>query len=314
MANAGLCFRRRTDDIISCYRENKGLLIVYGAGEWGGVFAKQCSLKIDYFCDRKADEIKSLGGISVIDSKQLEALVAQSGKRATIIICVGLKKNLVSSIYNDLIRLKIDADVFDYFENVNIFHVKSFVFEEQEYPLYENSYNCGYTDSRMTERSVEIVLAQEFLKRCTHEVTEVGAVTPYYFYNDKIADIIDPTDLHQRVNVKKSLFDCNLKGKDVLSISTVEHIGTHDYGMTEKKNAIDAINKIVYESEACLITAPIGYNQLLDAWIQDNRNNPMLKVLKRGMTNDWKEVSVCDVDGVTYGSLWANGLAVIRKL
>ncbi len=40
MANAGLCFRRRTDDIISCYRENKGLLIVYGAGEGGGGICK----------------------------------------------------------------------------------------------------------------------------------------------------------------------------------------------------------------------------------------------------------------------------------
>lgn len=59
----------------------------------------------------------------------------------------------------------------------------------------------------MTERSVELALAKEYIDTCEGNIVEIGAVTPYYFYSNKISNIIDPTDNHKRV-LKKSLFDC----------------------------------------------------------------------------------------------------------
>lgn len=307
-----LQFRKRHEDILECYRQNNGLFIVYGVTVWGEML-QGTDIKIDYFCDRQADKILNLNNTPVVDAKQLEDLVRKDGRRATIVICVGLNKGTVTSIYKDLSYLNINADVFDYFENEHVFKDKSFVFEGKRYPLFEHSFNCGYSETRMTERSVEIALGTAYLEAVQGDVVEVGAVTPYYFTENKIVEIIDPTDQHDRVNTRKSLFECDLRGKNVLSISTVEHIGTHDYGMSEAKNVIDAIEKITYEADSCFITAPLGYNKVLDDWIRSHQDNSMVRILKRGINNNWIEMDLHDYRDVAYTSLWANGLVIIKK-
>lgn len=304
----GICFRKRDEDIFECHRKNGGMLVVYGATYWAKALNEK--IKIDYFCDRKAEEIRSINNIPVINSRQLEKVINESGKRATIIICVGLTEPAAISIYKDLVKLSIEADVFNYFENAVIFQENSFVFNQKEYFLFEHSFNCGYHETRMTERSVELSIAREYLKSCQGNVVEIGAVTPYYFCDSKITDIIDPTDLHNRVNLKTSMFNCDLQGKDVLSISTVEHVGTHGYGMNEKETALDAIEKIRSEARHYLITAPLGYNKLLDEWVKKNIMNPEIRLMKRGINNHWTEIENC-FEEIEYTPLWANGLAII---
>lgn len=313
----GLCFRRRDEDIFEYYEKNGGILAVYGAAFWGNMLAEEKNIKIDYFCDRRANEISNMGNIPVVDSIQLEKLVKESGKRATIIICVGLNKYSVVSIYSDLTKLSIEADVFNYFDNINIFKERNFTFNKKNYSLYEHYFNCGYAETRMTERSVEIALAIEYLKTCQNNVVEIGAVTPYYFYDSKITDIVDPADPHNRVNINASMFDCDLRDRDVLSISTVEHIGTQDFGMNEEKTVVDAIEKIIKEARQYLITAPIGYNKLFDDWVKNNRNSSAIRILKRGINNYWIEVNPSNFEewsGVKYTPLWANGLVIIERL
>lgn len=313
-----IVFKKKDENIFECYRNNNGLLVVYGAAFWGIMLAEEEQIQIDYFCDRRADDIKYIGNIPVVNGIQLERLVRKSGKRATIIICVGLNKSLVVSVYKDLVKLPIDADVFNYFDNLNVFNENNFIFNKKEYLLYEHFFNCGYAETRMTERSVEIALAVEYLKTCQDNVVEIGAVTPYYFHDDKIIDIVDPTDEHNRVNMKASMFDYDLRQRDVLSISTVEHIGTQDYGMNEEKTVVDAIEKIINEARQYLITAPLGYNKLLDDWVKNNKGNSAVRILKRGIRNNWMEVppqyfEEC-VGGIKYTPLWANGLVIIERL
>ena len=313
----GLYLGTRKENIYEYMERNKGLCIVYGATVWSELIL--CDLggeiKIDYFCDKQAEMIHSLSikNIPVINCNQLKDLINESGKRATIIICVGTKKATVNSIYRDLIKLNIEADVFDYFENLYIFSDHTFEYRGQNILLYEHPYNCGYFDGRMTERSVELALAKEWLENCNGNVAEVGAVTPYYFYSDKISDVIDPTDQHIRVNCKNSIFDVSLRGKNVLSISTVEHIGLNEYGLTENMNVIDAIEKILNEAESYLITAPLGYNHVLDNWVRDNRDNPIIRIMKRGINNHWIEISTYDFEEINYGPMWAYGLLIIEK-
>lgn len=292
-----------------------GVRIVYGATVWGEVLLCEGRIRVDYFCDKKAETIHNLkiNNVPVINSNQLKDIIKESGKRAAIIICVGSNKATVNSIYRDLVKLDIDADVFDYFENSHVFSDIAFEYSGQNILLYEHPYNCGYTDGRMTERSVELALAKKWLDNCNGNVVEVGAVTPYYFYCDKISDVIDPADQHSRVNYRNSMFDVNLKGKNVLSISTVEHIGLHEYGLTEDMNVIDAIEKILKEAESCLITAPLGYNRTLDNWVRINRDNPIIKIMRRGINNHWVEISTYDFEEIKYGPMWAFGLLVIEK-
>ena len=311
----GVYFCSRKENIYEYLDKNNGLCIVYGATTWGELLLCDGEIKIDYFCDKRAEMIHSLSikNVPVINAHQLEDLIKKSGKRATIIICVGTNEGVVKSIRYDLTRLDIEADVFDYFENLHIFSDTAFEYNGKNILLYEHAHNCGYIDGRMTERSVEVALAKEWLKNCKGNVAEVGAVTPYYFYSDKISDIIDPTDKHIRVNCKASIFDVSLKGKNVLSISTVEHIGRNEYGLIENMNAIDAIEKILHEAESCLITAPLGYNELLDNWVRSNRDNSIIRIMKRGINNHWTEISTYDFEEINYGPLWAFGLLIIEK-
>lgn len=308
--NAHCIYRTQNDDIKAYIEKNKGLVVIYGAALWGTMLAQNNDFKVDCFCDRRASELHSINGIPVVDTSGLEKRIYESGKRATIILCVETR-GTATSIYKDLMQIDLNADVFDYFENRLVFSDFEFSLCGKKYQLFEHSYNCGYTCARMTERAVELALAKEYVNSCSAEIVEIGAVTPYYFYDEKISTIIDPTDIHRRVT-KKSLFDCDLRNKNVLSISTVEHIGTSDYEMHEERNAVEAIQKILEESASCLITAPLGYNKLLDEWVKENQSNSMIKLLQRKLNNYWREITEYD-STIEYTRLWANGLVIIEK-
>lgn len=303
-------YQTKKEDIKAYIEKNKGLVVVYGAAFWGISLVENCDFKVDYFCDQRASWMHFLNGIPVIDINGLRDKIKEGGKRATIIICVETW-GTVLSIYKDLMRADLNADVFNYFENEIVFSDSTFSLNGKSYPLFEHQYNCGYINERMTERSVELSLAKEYINNCNGQIIEIGAVTPYYLYDDKVSVIIDPTDKHGRVT-KKSLFDCDLNGKNVLSISTVEHIGTSDYGMHETENVIDAIEKIIGEADSCLITAPLGYNKLLDEWVKENQENSMVKLMRRNINNHWVEITG-HYTAIEYTKLWANGLVIIEK-
>lgn len=308
--NSHCIFQTKKESMKAFIEKNKGITVIYGAAFWGGLLAENSDFKIDYFCDKRASVPYVLHGIPVVNIKELENIINKSKKRATIIICVE-NKGTVLSIYNDLVQLDLNADVFDYFENEIVFSDSEFILNGKRYALFEHPYNCGYKHARMTERSVELSLAREYIDSCNGTIVEIGAVTPYYFFNNKIAEIIDPTDIHKRVT-RKSIFDCDLNGKNVLSISTVEHIGTSDYGMHETENTVDAIEKILREADTCLITAPSGYNKLLDEWVKENQKSEIVKLMQRSMNNHWEEVTDSYV-AIEYTHLWANGLVVIKQ-
>ena len=310
MINIHCVWRTKKEDIKSYIDKNNGLVVVYGAAFWGTLLVKNADFKVDYFCDKRASWMHSINGVPVVDTDGLRDKINESGRRATIIICVE-RKGTVASINNDLMRADLNADVFDYFENETVFSDSGFSLNGKQYLLFEHSYNCGYIHTRMTERCVEMALAKEYVDNCNGEIIEIGAVTPYYFYDEKISAIIDPSDVHGRVT-KGSIFNYDLKNKHVLSISTVEHIGFGDYGLHEKENVIDAIEKILDESESCLITAPLGYNKLLDKWVSENQSDSRVKLMRRNLNNHWIEITG-HYTPIEYTKLWANGLVIIEK-
>lgn len=313
-----LLFKGRKDHLSNIIQKNKdGLVCVYGLTYWTSLFIQRSKYKIDYIIDRKAIYVQgkpslSMNGIPIINIDHGAQLMKKQEKRSTIIICAGIYEATVNSIYQDLVKKDIDADVINLFENEEFFSIKEFEYNGNSYKLFEHPFNCGYTETRMTERSVELAIAKRFIDD-NDSLVEIGAVTPYYFHEDKIQEIVDPTDVHYRVS-KKSLFDCNLTGKNVLSISTVEHIGTSDFGMHEKQTSIDAVNKIRDEAEHYLITVPFGYNRILDNWVMDNLHDPQVKILVRDIGNEWIETPPEDFRGGEYTPLWANVLVVIENM
>lgn len=204
---------------------------------------------------------------------------------------------------------------------IRLFGVKdTFYFKEggRNKKLFLAYHNCGTnTEERISERGVELSIAQWWIEKVNNEFVEVGAVTPYYKKLYKKHDVIDPYDSHKEVSEKKSLFDIDFAGKNVLTISTLEHVGTGDYNLSTKENCVNAIKKILHESKKCLITFPMGYNTRLDEYVKKNSakySNVSMTIYKRGLLdNNWK-ICKCIKQEFYYGPLGANAICVLMKL
>jgi len=206
----------------------------------------------------------------------------------------------------------VDNDCFEY--NGKILH------------LFQHNYNCGSILGRMTERCLEMAIAIDWFNRTSGDVYEIGATSPYYIAsNSRICGVCDPADKHNMVTEHCSMFDLDLKGKNVLSISTIEHINTGEYGnkIELAESAVGGFEKIVKESKACLITFPANANKELDEYFSNQkyldvelRPNEQLLVTfyVRGTDNNsFKIDNVKKVKDTPYGPRAANGVVVIEK-
>lgn len=174
--------------------------------------------------------------------------------------------------------------------------------------------NCGWPPFRMTERSVELSIADEWINNHS-DIIEIGAVTPYY-WPGRIKNIVDPSDEHVLVNHRKSLFDVELSDKSVLSISTLEHVGKAEYGLKEERHlAVSAFEKITSEAKDFLITIPVGWNKYLDNYIiplKDTKDYEIFFLCRdRGSkANNWKQFEKLSGGQLSYGD-YANSLIII---
>ena len=111
----------------------------------------------------------------------------------------------------------------------------------------------------MTERSIELALADLFLKQYQRNlVIEIGAVLPYYWPH-RIQTIIDPVDIHPLVTFRESFWNFDLDGRPVISISAFEHIGLADYGLVvDEVVPQKAIERLVNTAGDFLVTIPFG--------------------------------------------------------
>ncbi len=135
------------------------------------------------------------------------------------------------------------------------------------FECFAHRYNCGWPHlATHTERSVELAVADRWLNLVA-DVTEVGAVTPYYWPR-RVLDVVDPTDTHLQVARRKGIETIDLTGRSVLSISTFEHIGRGDYKLAADPPAAGrAIDQLVAQSAIFLVTFAAGYNAWLDEHI-----------------------------------------------
>lgn len=130
----------------------------------------------------------------------------------------------------------------------------------------------------LSERCIEIALAFRWIDLMNNDIVEVGAVTPYHTISKTLSHpIIDPYD--KKATIQDFVENQDLTMDNVLSISTIEHIGMAggDYdGSGLRQEVADpnaspaALQKILDESENCLVTFPVGYNKSLDDWVENN--------------------------------------------
>lgn len=307
--------RRKNENIYDYINLDNSINAIYGIG-----FANQIldmNLDVDYFIDRKAGIISKIRGVPVVSIADLVQISVKDKKHVTIVILTLplFPPVTVHDIYNEVLKYNFDADIFDYWGNEYVFAQKTFIYKEKKYALFEHPYNCFYTHFRMTERSVEVPLMKEFVKNVVGEICEVGAVSPYYFHDDKIVEIIDPTDNHPAVTKRASLFELDLNKKNVMCVSTLEHIGSGEYGLEVGESAKEGLEKIIAECASCFITFPYGYNDELDVWVEEHANMPGMCVMARGLNNEWKEIklSIQKPSVCCKPPIYAYGLVIITK-
>ena len=137
----------------------------------------------------------------------------------------------------------------------------------------DDYFHHEYSQTWNTEREIEIAVALRWLNENPNDVMEVGAVMPYY-QDDVKHEVIDPYD--PRATIVDFMENQDLLMMNVLSISTIEHIGTTDYATNERQNivdedaAINALKQILDDADNCLVSFPVGYNKFLDAWVEEN--------------------------------------------
>ena len=143
-------------------------------------------------------------------------------------------------------------------------------------------------------------------------------MTPYYFPG-AIPDILDFSDSHALVNHRKDMFDFDYTGYNVLSVSTIEHVGRDDYDYRGAPKAggtaVDALEKILGECVHCMVSWPIGYNRLLDGYVLNNEIEGLVCYKRGKFDNDWR---VCankkEAFETEYSHLrWADAIAVIER-
>lgn len=126
-----------------------------------------------------------------------------------------------------------------------------------------------------SERRVEIPLARHVLSTWSPEETiEVGAVMCYQLplltgrpCPHKTVDLYDPDPRIEHIDA------CSLeyKGRNVCSVSTLEHFGLADYGAADLNphKGINCLKRIVEQAKEYFITIPVGYNPTLDIYIKE---------------------------------------------
>lgn len=187
-------------------------------------------------------------------------------------------------------------------------------------PHFVHRHSAFHPPARMTERTIELALADIYLGAIGRgQVVEVGAVTPYY-WPGRIGTVIDPVDEHELVTDRVGWSEWTGAGEPILSISTFEHIGAADYGLAaDPALARSALEKLLEGHETFLVTYPPGYNPDFDRLIEDvDRSRPGWRILAwhRGPRgNDWRQIDGAGLTPAvrTYGPAWANTVAALYR-
>lgn len=129
-----------------------------------------------------------------------------------------------------------------------------------------------YNQTITNERCIEIVLMQRYIKEKNSDLIEIGCVAPYYLNISH--DCFDPYDNHP-LSKKEFAEKIDIKGKNILCISTIEHMGNYNgpWGGNEVKDpnvSINFLKKLQDEANSFLVSFPIGAHDKLEDYFKSN--------------------------------------------
>lgn len=145
----------------------------------------------------------------------------------------------------------------------------------------------SYNDTHLNERTVEVPLGEFFINNFGFGVTEVGAVMGYYGFI--CGEVIDAHDPLPGVIQANAVYDIDYKDKNILSISTIEHFRKGEYNNVVDTDSIFFLEKVLSSAKNFLITWPIGYNKVLDSYVENKKNIPFFIMKRVSEDNKWKK-------------------------
>lgn len=173
-----------------------------------------------------------------------------------------------------------------------------------------------YSQTWRNERSLELAIAQHFLKqRAPGRMLEVGNVLGHFGVRGH--DVIDKYERVQGImNEDVINFGAEQQYDTIVSISTIEHV-RFDEALQDPHGpllALESLRRALRQGGRMLVTVPIGYNRGLDDDIRSGRFSFSKNIYFERVSkdNDWMEVTKEDALACFYGSPYeaANALLV----
>lgn len=156
-----------------------------------------------------------------------------------------------------------------------------------------------YNNPEDNERKAELPLGAWFLEKFNHEVVEVGEVM-----NSHIPcthTIYDPR-AEMPGTISQDGRTADYKGKNVLSISTIEHVGDGD---------IELIKRIQKEAKNYLITFPVGFEVAFDQRVMDSDIEYFIIERSADGSNKWTQTTNKDFSLYKYSDPCNAGNAIV---
>ncbi len=176
----------------------------------------------------------------------------------------------------------------------------TFTFQGREYRYCFDTYNLAWRN----ERTVEIPIASHFLReRSAGDVLEVGNVLSHYV--DVRHDVIDLYEEAEGVvNEDAADFDPGREYGAIVSVSTLEHIGTYEEPPNPGRAAAAVANlvRLLKPGGRLLATAPVGLNPAFDDLVSagEIRFDELYAMRRAGPGNRWVEADPSSVRGARY--------------
>lgn len=168
--------------------------------------------------------------------------------------------------------------------------IREFIIDGERFPYLYHSRTW------MTERTVEVPLIWEFVKKTKGSILEIGNVLHWYYTIHH--DVLDKYDVEYGYVINKDVVEFVPKEKYdlIVSISTLEHVGFDEEKLDPNKVliALDNIRENCLKPKGILIvTIPLGYNKYLDNLIKKGLFSFKKQlILKRiSISNKWEEQS-----------------------
>jgi hypothetical protein len=150
-----------------------------------------------------------------------------------------------------------------------------------------------FNEAYQNERSIEVAIGEWFLDKHKGDVLEIGAVMPYYGAENH--EIVDLADDHPK-SKKENALNVVYTGRNVLCISTIEHMMTKEYNNGSDQDSITFLNKVLTNASSYLITWGLGYNPFLDAHMKSHPEIQHLIMRRVNWKNEYVKGDPLDFD------------------